>query len=324
MDLHRASEVQDKMGEEGYLPSREELRELRSRTLQELAEAIKGVPKNRGDAVRLRRLLTVSILCDNFQRSGAITNATVGEFNGMTDGVIRVSEHKSRASYGSLNLVVKEQLEFLQVYVDTFRPLLVKGTNDDKLFPSARVSEDVSSICSEFKMRPFNPTLMRKSMGSMAYGCLTEPERRKVANHMTHRPETAFRAYTAKNKRGHALETVGVMNQLMYGEGGEEDREGGRKQRRGAESIGPSSTGALVRPRVAFTPSQECVLQREARRLKESRMFVTMSCVLQLMARNKPLFDSRSPKTVEGKLRSMLAESQANERWSVKRRRTRH
>ena len=141
MDLNCAAEVQDRMGEAGYLPSREELRELRRATLQELAKVSETVTKNRGSAVKMRRLLTVSILCDNFQRSGAISNATMSEYDAMSDGVIRVSEHKSRASYGSLNLVVKEQLEYLITYVNDFRPLLLKDPNDATLFPSARVSE---------------------------------------------------------------------------------------------------------------------------------------------------------------------------------------
>ena len=286
MDLHRASEVQDRMGEEGYLPSKEELRDLRNLTIDKLTEAGKASPKNRGDAVRLRRLLTVSILCDNFQRSGAISNATISEYEAMTDGVIRVSEHKSRSSYGSLDLVVKELIEFLRAYVERFRPLPVKGTADDKLFPSARVSEDVSAINTEFNMRQFNPTLMRKCMGSMAYSCLSEPERRKVANHMTHRPETAFRAYIAKNKPGHAIETVSVMNKVMYGgEGGEGDRTSHADQ----ESTIPSSAGAMPRSRTPFTSSQEAALRREVRRLQDSGSFVTMSYVLQVMGRNKPL-----------------------------------
>ena len=34
---------------------------------------------------------------------------------------------------------------------------------------------------------------------------------------MTHRPETAYKAYTAKNRRSDAVESVSMINDLMYG-----------------------------------------------------------------------------------------------------------
>ena len=50
-------------------------------------------------------------------------------------------------------------------------------------------------------------------MSSAAYSNVTETERRKIANHMTHRPETTYKAYSAKNRRS-AVESVSKMNGL--------------------------------------------------------------------------------------------------------------
>ena len=316
------------MGEDGYLPTREELSELRKKTLTELAEATKCVPKHRGEAVKVRRLLAVSLLCDNFQRSGAISNATVIEYEKMNDGILRVTEHKSKASYGSLNLVIGDQLQFLRIYVGKFRPLLVKDAEDNKLFPSSKVSDDVAAVCAMFGLRPFNPTLMRKAMGSVAYSSVGETQRRKIANHMTHRPETAYKSYSAKNRKTDAVESVSMMNSLMYGEGPSTEPAEGKENCRDTDWEGstiPSSAGALLQKRESFSPDQVAVLQKEARRLKDAGRFVSMAKVLQVMARYKPMFDSRSPKTVEGKLRAILSETQLQECWSPapKRRRTR-
>ena len=328
LDLHRAADVQDKMGEDGYLPSKEELGELRRRTLEELAKATEEIPKNSSDAVKVRRLLAVSLLCDNFQRSGAISNATLREYKNMTGNILRVSEHKSKASYGSLNLVVVEQLPYLRVYVETFRPLLIKGTTDLRLFPSSKVADDVAAVCTMFGLRAFNPTIMQKAMGSVAYSNVNEAQRRKIANHMTHRPETAYKAYAAKNRRSDAVESVSMMNDLMYGGGGpsssKADGGDGCPDARWEESTVPSSAGAMQN-RESFSAAQVSALEREAQRLKDTGRFVTMAHVLQFMSRQKPAFDDGSPKTVEGRLRRLLADAQLRGYWSEpKRRRTRH
>ena len=105
LDLHRTAELQHRMGEGGYLASKQELCELRKRTLEELAAvATREEPASRSDAVKVRRLVAVSLLCDNFQRSGAISNATLTGYriHAMKGNIIRVAQHKSRASYGSL------------------------------------------------------------------------------------------------------------------------------------------------------------------------------------------------------------------------------
>ena len=110
LDLHRTAELQHQMGEERYLASKQELCELRKRTLEELAAvATREEPLSRSDAVKVRRLVAVPLLCDDFQRSGAISNATLTGYRAMKGNIIRVAEHKSRASYGSLNLVVLDQ-----------------------------------------------------------------------------------------------------------------------------------------------------------------------------------------------------------------------
>ena len=315
LDLHRVADLQDKMGEEGYLPSKDELKELRRRTLEELAVATKVNPKQRNEAVKVRRLVSVSRLCDNFQRSGAISNVMLREYQNMTGNVLRVAEHKSKASYGSVNLVVGDQvLKFLHLYVEKFRPMLSKG---DQLFPTSKVANDVAAVCSMFGLRPFNPTLMRKAMGSAAYGNVNESQRKKIANHMTHRPETAFKAYAANNRRTDAVESVSVMADLMYGEG-PSGGTGAMSELQWEESTVPSSAGAMAMDRERFSESQTVVLEQEARRLKDSDRFVSTARALQIMSRHKPLFDCRSPKSVEDKLRSLLARARECDFWPLK------
>ena len=131
----------------------------------------------------------------------------------MKGGVLRVNEHKSRASYGSVNLVVGERLqEHLSAYVERFRPLLLKEqAGSNKLFPMSKVANDIAVVCAMFGLRTLNPTMMRKAMGSTACGSVSEIQRKQIANHMTHRPETAYKAYTAKNRRSEAAESVSVM-----------------------------------------------------------------------------------------------------------------
>ena len=66
-----------------------------------------------------------------------------------------MSEHKSRASYGSVNLVVAALEGFLQIYVDKFRPLVKKGS-ENKLFPSAKVCNGYVQSIRSSRVQPYN------------------------------------------------------------------------------------------------------------------------------------------------------------------------
>ena len=57
MDLHREASLQDKMGEDGYLPSRDQLKTLRDRVEEEIPRlaSMKKEDIRRNDAVRMRR-----------------------------------------------------------------------------------------------------------------------------------------------------------------------------------------------------------------------------------------------------------------------------
>ena len=155
---------------------------------------------------------------DNFQRSGAIENATINEYEQRKHGIIRVKEHKSRASYGSANLVITEIEDFVDYYVENARPLLSKEKNISSLFPSSDPWDDLGKACDMFGVKRFSPTRLRKAASTAAYSDLSELERKNVANHMTHRPETAFKAYAVKNRRADAKKSVSTMKAVMYGE----------------------------------------------------------------------------------------------------------
>ena len=141
-----------------------------------------------------------------------------------------------------------------------------------------------------FGLRPIHPTLLRKTMGSLAFNDLTEAQRRRIANHMTHRPGTALKAYSAKNKPSHALETVSAMHSLVYEEGEEGNCHG--------ESTVPSSAGAMARLREPFNEQQLAILDREAHRLYETGRHASMNVALLVMVRYKPTFDNHLDKQV--------------------------
>ena len=65
-----------------------------------------------------------------------------------------------------------------------------------------------------------------------------------------------------------------------------------------------SSAGALGR--APFSEKEIAILERETRALILKGMFVTSSLALDVMSRNGPHFDHRSPKCVENKLRSLV------------------
>ena len=157
------------------------------------------------------RLLTSAILLQNFQRSGTIKNVTLHEYQATKNEVIRVRDHKSSATYGSANLVVNGLVAHLRCFVEKFRPLL--ATKDSKvqaLFPSSDPADDIAEVSRTFKIRfTSTPTILRKAASTAAYDELDDNERRKLAAHMTHRSETQFRAYSAKNRQTEATKTVG-------------------------------------------------------------------------------------------------------------------
>ena len=243
MDGHRQADLQDLMGEDEYLPSKEELGLLRSEIQKELSHMTKKKVTSRPEAVKARRLVTAAILLDNFQRSGAIENATINEYEQRKHGIIRVKEHKSRASYGSANLVITEIEDFVDYYVENARPLLSKEKNISSLFPSSDPWDDLGKACDMFGVKRFSPTSLRKAASTAAYSDLSELERKNVANHMTHRPETAFKAYAVKNRRADTKESVSTMKGVMYGE----EREHVSARAPDIESTIPSSAGALHR-----------------------------------------------------------------------------
>ncbi|KAF0291147.1 hypothetical protein FJT64_010693 [Amphibalanus amphitrite] len=146
-DLHREAALQDLMSEDGYLPSLEELNDFRRRVTDELKSSVKDSRHiKRSDAVRMRRLLTSTLLLQTFQRAGTIKNATVAEYKDIKDAVMRVKEHKSHASYGSARIVVKDYEDYLRMFVEKYRPLLVKHQDDVSLFLTSDPAEDVGAV----------------------------------------------------------------------------------------------------------------------------------------------------------------------------------
>ena len=80
---------------------------------------------------------------------------------------------------------------------------------------------------------------------------------------MTHRPETAYKAYAAKNRWNEAVESVSVMAEHMYGKGSNGAAGEGEAQWEG--STAPSSARALQRQK-PFNADQVLVLEKKERR----------------------------------------------------------
>ena len=132
---------------------------------------------------------------------------------------------------------------------------------------------------------------MLRKTASTAFDQLYDSERRKLATHMTHRSETQFKAYSAKNRRSEATKTVERMSQILYGGCGD-------------RSTVPSSTGALQRQ--AFSSQATSIIESEVRRLRHHGQFVTHSRAMLLMSKHVPIFDQYPPKSVDNKMRSAL------------------
>ena len=85
----------------------------------------------------------------------------------MTSGILRINEQ-------SENVVRLHQPCGGETAVrGKFRPLPVREQTE-KLFPTSKVLEDVAAVYAMFGLRPFNPILRRKAMGSGAYSNVSE------------------------------------------------------------------------------------------------------------------------------------------------------
>jgi integrase len=98
------------------------------------AEELRVGPKR---CVELRNVLLSCLVLSTFQRSGAISNMTIEEFNsaerieqgGQVIYVCRTKNHKTYSSHGVANLPVKETLyKAIQTYIKFLRP----KSNPDK------------------------------------------------------------------------------------------------------------------------------------------------------------------------------------------------
>ena len=89
-------------------------------------------------------------------------------------------------------MVVGDRLqEHLSAYVKKLTPFLEEQAGSNKLFRTSKVSNDIAAVNAMFGLRTLNPTMMRKAMGSTAYVSVSDVQWKQIANHMTHRPETA-------------------------------------------------------------------------------------------------------------------------------------
>ena len=108
-----------------------------------------------------------------------------------------------------------------------------------------------------------------------------------------------FRASSAKNRRTDATKTVQKMKQaVQYGCDETTDTEESEPR--------PAA--------VAFSSEEVAVLEEQVRKMISDGTFVSSRLALT-MSRNSPLFDSRSPKCVENKLRAMLQSAREKGRW---------
>ena len=108
----------------------------------------------------------------------------------------------------------------------------------------ANAWEDMGEICSMCDVPRLTPMLLRKAAPTAVCNSLPELDRKRVANHMTHRPETAYRAYPANNRHPERPEDEGRHGEGEGGAAAEDNMQPLSPVRR-TESTVPSSVCAL-------------------------------------------------------------------------------
>ena len=233
-DKKREAKLQGQMSDESYLPGKEELKEFRERLDKELQKFLQGEKKpNYTNAVTLRRVLEAKICLLDFNRAGPLVNAKMSEYESMermADGkaVLSVEKHKSSATHGPANLPLSQDIvQALDVYVQTYRPMLGGVRDSDKLFRCAKPHHDLKQLAMSYGMevlsKKLTPTMLRKVAGTSARSALPEPQCEQLANLMCHLPETQRRHYAAKQRKTSNIEVASLMADKLFGAGSPSD-----------------------------------------------------------------------------------------------------
>ena len=148
------------------------------------------------------------VLYGNGQRSGVITNLTIGEFEMREEGehelVVIPCVHHKTGTQGLAQLVISEDIEDLLVYYyETIRSNIVPAEDTYKnLFfltfngtSYTQVYRRMREVLSVGKIEPPQPSHYRVLISSESRRYLDEQKRRNVIKHLSHSMQTSEKYY---------------------------------------------------------------------------------------------------------------------------------
>ncbi|XP_073437096.1 uncharacterized protein [Dendrobates tinctorius] len=151
------------------------------------------------------------------QRPGVIQNLTVSEwdrrlpysFHGGDYIVVDVKAHKTSAQQVACFALSPTEQEWLEVYFDKIRPVLVNENSPNNFFHSTtggaiyNVSNDITRYHTRFELPSVTSQMIRKVIESWTISRLKDSEKHLFARYLGHSNETAERNY-----RENTLESV--------------------------------------------------------------------------------------------------------------------
>ena len=178
--------------------------------------------------VTIRDFLITQIILANANRSGVISNMTVGEFargkNILHDGkyVVSVKDHKTASTHGPARVIMNGALyNWLDIYRHKLRSQLTATSDamflswNGKPLASGHVSRAVRSSWKKGGLDdPVHCTLMRKSAVSEVHANHRDMAV-ELADLMTHRVETARKYYRLSDKKRNAVSASTKLSNIL-------------------------------------------------------------------------------------------------------------
>ncbi|XP_073437104.1 uncharacterized protein [Dendrobates tinctorius] len=178
---------------------------------------IKGGSKKIYHQLNVLYYLETLLVLKHGQRPGVIQNLTVSEwdrrlpysFQGGDYKVVDVKAHKTSAQQVTCFALSPTEQEWLEVYFDKIRPVLVNENSPNNFFLSTtggaiyNVSNDITRYHTRFELPSVTSQMIRKVIESWTISRLKDSEKHLFARYLGHSNETAERNY-----RENTLESV--------------------------------------------------------------------------------------------------------------------
>ncbi|XP_073516735.1 uncharacterized protein [Phyllobates terribilis] len=178
---------------------------------------IKGGSKIIYHQLNVLYYLETLLVLKHGQRPGVIQNLTVSEwdrrspysFQGRDFVVVGVKAHKTSAQQVACFALSPTEQEWLEVYFNKIRPVLVNENSPNNFFLSTtggaiyNVSNDIKRYHTRFELPSVTSQMIRKVIESWTISRLKDSEKHLFARYLGHSNETAERNY-----RENTLESV--------------------------------------------------------------------------------------------------------------------